>query len=83
MDEITAVGKVLKRLRKQKGLSQFDLGMLTGFQQNQISQYENRGVNKLDTIKVFAEFYETTVSKIIEMAEEYTPADEEDARIEQ
>lgn len=28
MDEITAVGKVLKRLRKQKGLSQFDLGML-------------------------------------------------------
>lgn len=70
MDEITAVGSVLKRLRKQKGLSQFDLGMLTGFQQNQISQYESRGVNKLDTIKVFAEFYETTVSKIIEMAEE-------------
>ena len=76
MDEITVVGKVLKRLRKQKGLSQFDLGMLTGFQQNQISQYKSRGVNKLDTIKVFAEFYETTVSKIIEMAEEYTPADE-------
>lgn len=70
MDEITAVGKVLRRLRKEKGLSQFDLGLLTGFQQNQISQYESRGVNKLNTIKVFAEFYETTVSKIIEMAEE-------------
>ena len=54
-----------------------------GYKQNQISQYESRGVNKLNTIKVFAEFYETTVSKIIEMAEEYTPADEEDARIEQ
>lgn len=70
MDEITAVGSVLRRLRKEKGLSQFDLGLLTGFQQNQISQYESRGVNKLNTIKVFAEFYETTVSKIIEMAEE-------------
>ena len=38
---ITMVGKILKTMRRKNNLSQEQIGKLTGYAKNTISQYEN------------------------------------------
>lgn len=50
-----AFSQNLKRLRKKKGLTQYDLADLTGFSQRMIAHYETHAVHpSLDKIEVIA-----------------------------
>ena len=70
MDTPTAFGKVLRRLRKKKGLSQEELGFEADIQRNFVSLME-RGLNQptITTIFKIAKALGYTPSKIIALVE--------------
>lgn len=63
------LGSVIKALRKQKQISQTELGELTGFSQNTISNHENlnRSLNEADLQK-YAEALAISVSELVSLA---------------
>lgn len=70
MDIPTAFGKVLRRLRKKKGLSQEELGFEADIQRNFVSLME-RGLNQptITTIFKVAKVLGYTPSKIMALVE--------------
>ena len=63
--------KNLKKLRKEKGLSQLQLALKLGLNQNTISRYEN-GQREADhqTLIMFADFFGVTVDYLIGRTDE-------------
>lgn len=58
--------KNLKKLRKAKGLSQFDLAIRTGIHTQTISKFENEGIPpNLQRIKLLADTLGVTIDDLI------------------
>ncbi|MCM1194967.1 MAG: helix-turn-helix domain-containing protein [Corallococcus sp.] len=58
--------KNLKRLRESKGLSQLQLALKLGLNQNTVSRYEN-GQREADyqTLIMFADFFDVSIDYLI------------------
>ena len=68
----------IKEFRFEKGLSQNDLGKLTGMSQQQIAQYENEKRRpKMETLAKIAKALDVSVSELISdeyIGEVYKPS---------
>lgn len=60
------VGENIKKIRKEKGMTQKDLGKKLGVSQAAIGQFENNNSNlKMDTIKKIAQALEVEYTRLI------------------
>lgn len=67
MSLVIDVGKNLKKLRIEKGLTQIALQMQTGIEQALISKYENgERIPPTDTLIVLADFYNTNIDYLLD-----------------
>ena len=61
------MGNNLKKLRKEKGLTQIALQMQTGIEQALISKYENgERIPPTDTLIVLADYYGTNIDYLLD-----------------
>ena len=67
MSLVICVGNNLKKLRKERGLTQIALQMQTGIEQALISKYE-QGVRvpPTDTIIILADFFNTNIDYLLD-----------------
>lgn len=67
MSLVICVGNNLKKLRKERGLTQIALQMQTGIEQALISKYE-QGVRvpPTDTLIILAEFFNTNIDYLLD-----------------
>lgn len=63
------LGRVLRQLRTERGVTQEKEGASIGMSQPQISLYEKNGMDSLSTLRCFAEFFNTNVTELLEMCE--------------
>ncbi|MBR0412321.1 MAG: helix-turn-helix transcriptional regulator [Eubacterium sp.] len=64
------MGNNLKKLRKEKGLTQIGLQMQTGIEQALISKYENgERIPPTDTLIVLADFFNTNIDYLLDRTE--------------
>lgn len=68
-------GDIIKRLRKQKGLTQQELGKLLGVQKSAIAKYENGRVSNLkkETISKLAEIFNVSPNYLLDINEPEFP----------
>ena len=65
--ELSIFSKNLKRLRKERGLSQYDLADMTGISQRMIGHYETHAVEPpLEKIKIIADALNVKISVLID-----------------
>ncbi len=61
------MGKNLKKLRKERGLTQISMQMQTGIEQALISKYENGDrIPPTDTLILLADFFETNIDYLLD-----------------
>ncbi|MGN0521819.1 MAG: helix-turn-helix domain-containing protein [Eubacterium sp.] len=61
------MGNNLKKLRKEKGLTQIALQMQTGIEQALISKYESgERIPPTDTLIILADFFETNIDYLLD-----------------
>lgn len=67
MSLVICVGNNLKKLRKERGLTQIALQMQTGIEQALISKYE-QGVRvpPTDTLIILADFFNTNIDYLLD-----------------
>lgn len=66
-----SLGDRLKLARESRGLSQLDVHVKTGINNKTLSRYENNGSEPdIETLKILANLYDTTVSYLIGEKEE-------------
>lgn len=66
MSLVIALKNNLKRLRREKGLTQLALQMQTGIEQALISKYENgERIPPTETLIILADFFDTTIDYIL------------------
>ena len=65
--KLSIFSKNLKRLRKERGLSQYDLADMTGISQRMIGHYETHAVEPpLEKIKIIADALNVKISDLID-----------------
>ncbi len=58
---------IIKQLRKEKGLTQEELGKIINVQKSAISKYETgRATPDLETIKILANFFNVTIDYLLD-----------------
>ena len=61
------MGNNLKKLRKEKGLTQISMQMKTGIEQSLISKYESgERIPPTDTLILLADFFETNIDYLLD-----------------
>ncbi|WP_294836803.1 helix-turn-helix domain-containing protein [uncultured Eubacterium sp.] len=61
------VGNNLKKLRKEKGLTQIAMQMQTGIEQALISKYENgERIPPTETLILLADFFDTNIDYLLD-----------------
>lgn len=64
--KLSTFSKNLKRLRKERGLSQYDLADMTGISQRMIGHYETHAVEPpLEKLKIIADALNVKISDLI------------------
>lgn len=64
----------LKKLRKEKKLTQIGLQMQTGIEQALISKYENgERIPPTETLIIFADFFKTNIDYLLNRTDDPTP----------
>ena len=69
MDDI-GIGKTVRRLRMEHGLSQEELGFKVGMTQSQVSLIEKNGTDHISTVKMFADVFGMDWIELLRMSEE-------------
>lgn len=66
MSLVIVLNNNLKKLRKEKGLTQIALQMQTGIEQALISKYENgERIPPTETLIILADFFDTSIDYIL------------------
>lgn len=66
MSLVIVLNNNLKKLRKEKGLTQIALQMQTGIEQVLISKYENgERIPPTETLIILADFFDTSIDYIL------------------
>ena len=61
------LGKNLKKLRKEKGMTQIAMQMQTGIEQALISKYENGDrIPPTETLIILADFFQTNIDYLLD-----------------
>lgn len=69
------IGELLKKFRTDKGMTQQQLADLVNLSQQSIDHYENnRSKPSLDTIKMFAETFNTSVDYLLGRSNDPSPS---------
>ena len=59
------IGDKVRKYRRQKGLSQEQLGAMVGFSQSKISKIENGNCDSLSDLKLIAKALEVPIEELI------------------
>lgn len=54
--ELTRIGNIINKLRKDKGITQEELGQYLGISSQAVSKWENRGVPDTELLPLIADY---------------------------